>query len=270
MLKDITLGQYFPVESPVHHLDARTKLILSFAFIIVLFLAHGFWAYVLCAAGVIGVTLLSRIRFRMLLKSLKPIAFLAVFTALLNMLYTPGQILWEFWIFHITKEGLVTAVYMVVRIMLLVASTSLLTYTTSPVALTDAIENLFRPLSRIHLPVHEFAMMMTIALRFIPTLVEETDKIMSSQKARGADIDSGGLIHRIKALLPVLVPLFVSSFRRAYELATAMECRCYQGGAGRTRMKQLHMAAGDGVALFLFLLVLAALITLNFVCPAVL
>ena len=187
MLKDITLGQYFPVESPVHHLDARTKLILSFAFIIVLFLAHGFWAYVLCAAGVIGVTLLSRIRFRMLLKSLKPIAFLAVFTALLNMLYTPGQILWEFWIFHITKEGLVTAVYMVVRIMLLVASTSLLTYTTSPVALTDAIENLFRPLSRIHLPVHEFAMMMTIALRFIPTLIEETEKIMNAQKARGAD-----------------------------------------------------------------------------------
>ena len=173
MLKDITLGQYFPVESPVHHLDARTKLILSFAFIIVLFLAHGFWAYVLCAAGVIGVTLLSHIRFRMLLKSLKPIAFLAVFTALLNMLYTPGQILWEFWIFHITREGLETAVYMVVRIMLLVASTSLLTYTTSPVALTDAIENLFRPLSRIHLPVHEFAMMMTIALRFIPTLIEE-------------------------------------------------------------------------------------------------
>ena len=248
MLKDITLGQYFPVESPVHHLDARTKLILSFAFIIVLFLAHGFWAYVLCAAGVIGVTLLSHIRFRMLLKSLKPIAFLAVFTALLNMLYTPGQILWEFWIFHITKEGLATAVYMVVRIMLLVASTSLLTYTTSPVALTDAIENLFRPLSRIHLPVHEFAMMMTIALRFIPTLIEETEKIMNAQKARGADFESGNLLKRAKALVPVLVPLFVSAFRRADELSVAMECRLYRGGSGRTRLKELKMGKNDGAA----------------------
>ena len=259
MLKDITLGQYFPVESPVHHLDARTKLILSFAFIIVLFLAHGFWAYVLCAAGVIGVTLLSRIRFRMLLKSLKPIAFLAVFTALLNMLYTPGQILWEFWIFHITKEGLVTAVYMVVRIMLLVASTSLLTYTTSPVALTDAIENLFRPLSRIHLPVHEFAMMMTIALRFIPTLIEETDKIMNAQKARGAQLDSGNLRQRVKALIPVLIPLFISAFRRADELAMAMECRCYHGGEGRTRLKQLHMHRSDILIAVVAVLVFVAI-----------
>ena len=259
MLKDITLGQYFPVESPVHHLDARTKLILSFAFIIVLFLAHGFWAYVLCAAGVIGVTLLSRIRFRMLLKSLKPIAFLAVFTALLNMLYTPGQILWEFWIFHITKEGLVTAVYMVVRIMLLVASTSLLTYTTSPVALTDAIENLFRPLSRIHLPVHEFAMMMTIALRFIPILVEETDKIMKAQMARGADFESGNLMQRAKAMVPLLVPLFVSAFRRATDLAMAMEARCYRGGEGRTKMKPLHYETGDRAAYTLLAVYLAVM-----------
>ena len=267
MLKDITLGQYFPVESPVHHLDARTKLILSFAFIIVLFLAHGFWAYVLCAAGVIGVTLLSRIRFRMLLKSLKPIAFLAVFTALLNMLYTPGQILWEFWIFHITREGLETAVYMVVRIMLLVASTSLLTYTTSPVALTDAIENLFRPLSRIHLPVHEFAMMMTIALRFVPTLLEETDKIMAAQKARGADMESGGLVQRIRALVPVLIPLFISAFRRAYDLATAMESRCYHGGEGRTKMKSLHFGASDWGVLLGSVAVLGAFIALNLLLP---
>ncbi len=248
MLKDITLGQYFPVESPVHHLDARTKLILSFAFIIVLFLAHGFWAYVLCAAGVIGVTLLSRIRFRMLLKSLKPIAFLAVFTALLNMLYTPGQILWEFWIFHITKEGLVTAVYMVVRIMLLVASTSLLTYTTSPVALTDAIENLFRPLSRLHLPVHEFAMMMTIALRFIPILLEEANRIINAQSARGADFEEGRLWQRMRAMVSILVPLLVSATRRAYELANAMEARCYHGGEGRTKMKPLKYRAVDRIS----------------------
>ena len=248
MLKDITLGQYFPVESPVHHLDARTKLILSFAFIIVLFMAHGFWAYALCAAGVAGVTLLSRIRFRMLLKSLKPIVFLAAFTALLNMLYTPGQILWEFWIFHVTREGIETAVYMVVRIILLVASTSLLTYTTSPVALTDAIETLFRPLSRLHLPVHEFAMMMTIALRFIPTLIEETDKIMNAQKARGADFESGNLLRRAKALVPVLVPLFVSAFRRADELSVAMECRLYRGGSSRTRLKELKLGKNDGAA----------------------
>ena len=267
MLKDITLGQYFPVESPVHRLDARTKLILSFAFIIVLFLAHGFWAYVLCAAGVIGVTLLSRIRFRMLLKSLKPIAFLAVFTALLNMLYTPGQILWEFWIFHITKEGLVTAVYMVVRIMLLVASTSLLTYTTSPIVLTDGLERLMEPLNKLHVPVHEISMMMTIALRFIPTLIEETDKIMNAQKARGAQLDNGKMTERIKALVPVLVPLFISAFRRADELAMAMECRCYRGGDGRTRLKVLRCEKQDYIDLAVCIACFAVILASRLVFP---
>lgn len=248
MLKDITIGQYFPVESPVHHLDSRTKLVLSFSFIIFLFMAHGVVAYTLCAAAVVTVTLVAHINFKMLLKSMKPIAFLAVFTALLNLLYTPGNVLWQWWIFKITDQGIETAIYMVVRIILLIASTSLLTYTTSPVALTDAIETLFRPLAKLHLPVHEFAMMMTIALRFIPTLIEETEKIMNAQKARGADFESGNLIRRAKALVPVLVPLFVSAFRRADELSVAMECRLYRGGAGRTRLKQLKMGKNDVAA----------------------
>lgn len=248
MLKDITLGQYFPVESPVHQLDSRTKLILSFGFIVVLFLVHGPAAYLLCALAIGIVTAVSRIPFKMLLKSLKPIAFLAVFTAVLNLFYTPGQVLWQFWIFRITVEGLETAAYMAARIIMLVASTSLLTYTTSPVSLTDAIETLFRPLMKLHVPVHEFAMMMTIALRFIPTLIEETEKIMNAQKARGADFESGNLLQRAKALAPVLVPLFISAFRRADELSVAMECRLYRGGQGRTRMKQLKMGKGDAAA----------------------
>lgn len=245
MLKDITIGQYFPIESPVHHLDARTKMIITVAYVVFLFVTGGVASYLLCAAGIIAITLLSKIKFKMLLKSLKPILFLAIFTALLNMLYTPGEAIWSFWIFKITKEGIVTAAYMVTRIIMLISATSLMTYTTSPVALTDAIETLFKPLSKIHLPVHEFAMMMTIALRFIPTLIEETDKIMSAQKARGADFESGNLLKRAKALVPVLVPLFISSFRRADELSVAMECRLYHGGAGRTRLKKLKFGKSD-------------------------
>lgn len=254
MLKDITLGQYFPVDSPVHRLDARTKLLLSFAYIMVLFLIHGPAAYLLCALAVAGVTTLSRIPFKMLLKSLKPIAFLAVFTSVLNMLYTPGQILWQWHFLRITVEGLESAAYMASRIVMLVASTSLLTYSTSPVSLTDAIETLLRPLMKVRVPVHEFAMMMTIALRFIPTLIEETDKIMNAQKARGADFESGNLMCRAKALVPVLTPLFISAFRRADELSVAMECRLYRGGQGRTRMKQLKMGKNDGAAFALALL----------------
>ncbi len=267
MLKDITIGQYFPVESPVHHLDSRTKLMLSFAFIIFLFLAQGVAAYVLCAAGIAAVTLVSRIPFKMLLKSLKPIAFLAAFTALLNLLYTPGDVLWQWWIFKITSQGIERSIYMVVRIVMLIASTSLLTYTTSPVALTDAIETLFRPLNKIHLPVHEFAMMMTIALRFIPTLIEETEKIMNAQKARGADFESGNLLNRAKALVPVLVPLFVSAFRRADELSIAMECRLYRGGEGRTRLKQLKMGKNDGVAFAISILFFACVMIATRILP---
>ncbi len=254
MLKDITLGQYFPVDSPVHRLDSRTKLILSFSYLLILFLARGPAAYLLCALAVVGVTAVSRIPFRMLLKSLKPIAFLAVFTSVLNMLYTPGQVLWQWHFLRVTVEGLESAAYMASRIVMLVASTSLLTYCTSPVSLTDAIETLMRPLTKLRVPVHEFAMMMTIALRFIPTLIEETDKIMSAQKARGADFESGNLMRRAKALIPVLTPLFISAFRRADELSVAMECRLYRGGQGRTRMKQLKMGKNDGAAFALALL----------------
>lgn len=258
MLKDITLGQYFPIESPVHRLDPRTKLLLSFAYIIILFLVRGPAAYALCALTVVAVTAVSHIPFKMLLKSLKPIAFLAVFTSVLNMLYTPGQILWQWHFIRITIEGLESAAYMAARIVMLVASTSLLTYATSPVSLTDAIETLLRPLMKIQVPVHEFAMMMTIALRFIPTLIEETDKIMNAQKARGADFESGNLMRRAKALVPVLTPLFISAFRRADELSVAMECRLYRGGQGRTRMKRLKMGKNDGAA-FLLALLFAAL-----------
>ncbi len=271
MLNGITIGQYFPGKSVFHRMDPRIKLVLTFGYIIAIFIPQN-WAGLALAVAVLMISLLlSRLPLRLFVKGLKPILLIIAITSLLNIFYIQkGTMLAEWGIFHIYTGGLVTAAFIALRIVCLVIGSSLLTYTTTPTDLTDALERLLGPLKLLHVPVHELAMMMTIALRFIPTLVEETDKIMSAQKARGADMDSGGLIHRIKALLPVLVPLFVSSFRRAYELATAMECRCYQGGAGRTRMKQLHMAAGDGVALFLFLLVLAALITLNFVCPAVL
>lgn len=248
MLKDITIGQYFPMESPVHHLDARTKLLLCMAFIVILFTSSGIFAYALCAAGICAITLISKIKFRMLLKSLKPIIFLAIFTAALNMLYTPGDIIWQFWIFKVTTQGIRTAIYMVTRIIMLISATSLMTYTTSPMALTDAIETLLRPLSKMKMPVHEFAMMMTIALRFIPTLIEECDKIMSAQKARGADFESGNIIRRAKALVPVLVPLFISSFRRADELSVAMESRLYHGGEGRTKLKKLKFCLRDAAA----------------------
>ena len=190
-----------------------------------------------------------------------------IFTAVLNMLFVDGEVLWQWWIIKITREGIHTAVFMAVRIVCLIAGTSLLTYTTSPIALTDGIERLMNPLKRFHFPVHELAMMMTIALRFIPTLIEETDKIMSAQKARGADLETGGLMQRARALIPILIPLFVSSFRRADELALAMECRCYRGGEGRTRMKQLHMGPGDFVACGIILACIAGVIALNLLLP---
>lgn len=271
MLNGITIGQYFPGRSVFHRMDPRIKLVLTFGYIIAIFIPQN-WAGLALAIAVLAISLLlSRLPLKLFVKGLKPILLIITITSLLNIFYIQkGTLLVEWGFFHIYTGGLVTAAFIALRIICLVIGSSLLTYTTTPTDLTDALERLLGPLKVLHVPVHELAMMMTIALRFIPTLVEETDKIMSAQKARGADMDSGGLIHRIKALLPVLVPLFVSSFRRAYELATAMECRCYRGGAGRTRMKQLHMAAGDGVALLLFGLVLAALIILNFVCPAVL
>ena len=234
MLKDITLGQYFPGNTPVHRLDPRTKLLMVIVYIVALFLAKWWVSYGLMLAFLITVVAISRIRPKALFKGLKPLLIIMIFTALLNLFYTDGEVLAQFWIFRITREGIVQATFLVLRIMMLVAGTFLLTYTTSPIALTDGLESLLSPLKKLHFPVHELAMMMSIALRFIPTLIEETDKIISAQKARGADFETGNIFRRAKALIPILVPLFVSAFRRADELATAMECRCYHGGEGRT------------------------------------
>ena len=244
-LRDITLGQYFPGESPIHRLDPRAKLVAMICYIVALFLGKWFVSYALLLLILAAVVKVSTVKPRALVRGLKPVVFILVFTAVLNIFYTPGQALVSFWIFTITKEGLLHAFFMVVRIVMLITCTFLLTYTTSPLALTDGLESLLGPLKKLRVPVHELSMMMSIALRFIPTLIEETDKIMSAQKARGADFDSGKLIQRAKALIPLLVPLFISAFRRADELATAMECRCYHGGEGRTRMKQLHWRPGD-------------------------
>ena len=253
-LKDITLGQYFPGSSPVHRLDPRTKLIAVALYIVALFLANWFVTYAVMFAVLAGSIALSKVPVKSIVHGLKPVLFIVIFTAVLNLFYTPGDtVLAQLWVFTITLEGVFRAFFMVVRIMMLISGTFLLTYTTSPILLTDGLESLLGPLKKIRVPVHELAMMMSIALRFIPTLIEETDKIMSAQRARGADFESGNLIQRAKALLPLLVPLFISAFRRADELATAMECRCYHGGEGRTRLRQLKYKAADYVALFLFL-----------------
>lgn len=245
MLKDITLGQYFPGNTPVHRLDPRTKLLMVIVYIVALFLAKWWVSYGLMLAFLITVVAISRIRPKALFKGLKPLLIIMIFTALLNLFYTDGEVLAQFWIFRITREGIVQATFLVLRIMMLVAGTFLLTYTTSPIALTDGLESLLSPLKKLHFPVHELAMMMSIALRFIPTLIEETDKIISAQKARGADFETGNIFRRAKALIPILVPLFVSAFRRADELATAMECRCYHGGEGRTALHVLRFRPAD-------------------------
>ncbi len=266
MLKDITLGQYFPGNTPVHRLDPRTKLILVIVYITALFLAKSFGGYALVACFLGFVMALSRIRPKTALRGIKPLMFIIIFTGILNIFYTKGTeetLLLDWWIFTVYREGLINAAFMVLRIFLLIAGTFLLTYTTSPIALTDGLEKLLSPLKKIHLPVHELAMMMGIALRFIPTLIEETDKIMSAQKARGADFETGSILRRAKALVPILVPLFVSSFRRADELAVAMECRCYQGGKGRTRMNQLRYRLADAAAFCIGGALLAGVITLR-------
>ena len=256
MLKDITLGQYFPGDTPVHRLDPRTKLILLVVYIIALFQAKTWGAYLLLIVVTAVCMAVSHISPKNIFKGLKPMLFVITLTALLNLFYTEGTPVREGWI--ITWEGIDRAVKMMLRITLLITGTFLLTYTTSPMALTDGLELLLKPLKKLKVPVHEMTLMMSMALRFIPTLIEETDKIMSAQKARGADFETGNLIQRAKALLPILVPLFVSSFRRADELAVAMESRCYHGGEGRTRMTQLKYGKNDYFALFLGLLLLAA------------
>lgn len=264
MLKDITLGQYFPGKTVVHRLDPRTKLLMTVLYIVALFVAQGWIAYGIVFAFLVMSIALSRIRPKAVLRGLKPVVIVVIFTAVLNLFYTGGEhVLVRFWGLTITWEGIQAALFMGTRIMMLITGTFLLTYTTSPIALTDGLESLLNPLKKIRLPVHELTMIMCIALRFIPTLIEETDKIMSAQKARGADFESGNLLQRAKALVPILVPLFISAFRRADELATAMECRCYQGGNGRTKLKVLKFAPRDGAALILGAALVAAMILLK-------
>ena len=261
MLKDITLGQYFPGNSVIHHLDPRTKLIMLVVYIVALFLATSWVSYALMAAFLLIVIKISTIPPKSIVKGMKPLVLILVFTGVLNIFFTAceGEPLVDFWVITIYTEGIVRAFFMVIRILMLIAGTFLLTYTTSPISLTDGLESLMGPLKKIGVPVHELSMMMCIALRFIPTLIEETDKIMCAQKARGADFESGSLMDKAKALIPILVPLFISAFRRADELATAMECRCYQGGEGRTKMKLLRYRRWDyqtfGVGIILIIAV---------------
>ena len=262
-MRDITLGMYFPGDTVVHRLDPRTKLILSLLFIVCTLWAGNYFSYAFVLAVLALCIALSRIGPGALFRGLRPLVMIIIFTGILNLLYTGGTPLWSFWIFTITREGLRTALFNVLRILMLVSSTFLLTYTTAPIALTDGMELLLGGLRKIKVPVHELAMMMSIALSIIPSLVAETDKIMSAQKSRGASFDTGRLAERAKALLPILVPLFLSAFRRADELAIAMESRCYHGGEGRTRMKILAYKTSDVVALLGGFVVLIVVVTLS-------
>ncbi|MBE6598075.1 MAG: energy-coupling factor transporter transmembrane protein EcfT [Ruminococcaceae bacterium] len=257
MKQDIAFGQYCEGESPLHRLDPRIKIVITVLVIVTIFLAKSVSSFILLTAFTVGLVLLSGISPRIVLGSLKPLGFIIVFTAVINIFWMTGETpLFELGFIRIYPEGLINAALIILRIMLLLTATSMfLTYTTTPIALTDGLEQLLAPLKKLRVPVHEFSMMMTIALRFIPTLMEETEKIMNAQKARGADFTEGSLISRAKALIPILIPLFISSFRRADELATAMECRCYTGGEGRTRMNILRTTAKD----WLFTAAVAAL-----------
>lgn len=265
MISDITIGQYFPGNSLLHRLDPRTKILLTILYIVTVFLAKSITAFALLILFNLFLILISGIPFRVIWKSIKPLLFVIALTSIINVFWSSGEhLLLSFWIIHIYWEGIIYAFLMVVRIVsLLVGTCIILTYTTSPFALTDGIERLLAPLKVFHIHVHDFSMIMTIALRFIPTLISETDKIMNAQKARGADFANGSLLRRAKALIPVLIPLFISSFRHADELAVAMECRCYHGGEGRTRMTVRHMSAIDWVSLAAIVTVGAVLLLLN-------
>ena len=262
-LKDITLGQYFPGHTIFHRMDPRTKILLTVGYIAALFLCTNVPAYLLAIAVLAGAVAVSKVGVKAIVRGMRPVLVIVIITGVLNLFYTPGQEIWRLGFLRITVEGIWSAVFMILRIMLLITCTFLLTYTTSPILLTDGLEKLLSPLKALHVPVHELAMMMSIALRFIPTLIEETDKIMSAQKARGADFDTGNLVQKAKALVPLLVPLFISAFRRADELAVAMECRCYHGGEGRTRLRQLRFQSFDWIALVLAVLLIAAVVLLG-------
>ena len=269
MLRDITIGQHFPGNSLVHRFDPRLKILLTILYIVLLFAAANPLGLALSIAWLAVLYKMARIPVRMIVKSLKPIVPIILFTCVLNLFFVTGQgePLVQVWVLRIYAEGVRYAILMAVRVITLIAGTSLLTYTTSPIVLTDAIERLLAPFNKIHMPVHELAMMMTIALRFIPTLVEETDKIMNAQKARGAMLDSGTLKERMHAMIPILIPLFISAFRRADELAMAMECRCYHGGEGRTRLKVLKYTKQDAISCAVCVAVFAAIFTTRFFVP---
>lgn len=265
MLTDITLGQYLPGQSFVHKLDPRTKILLTIAYITALFFVNTLAGFAFCAL-LMGVVLkIAEIPLKFILKSIKPLWIFVVFTALINIFMTDGKEIFRVWVIKATWEGVYLAAIMSLRLVFLVMGTSVLTYTTSPIVLTDGIESLLAPFRKIKVPAHEIAMMMSIAIRFIPTIIEETDKLMKAQSARGADFESGNLIARAKAMVPILVPLFVSAFRRADELALAMECRCYHGGDNRTKMKQLQMQGRDGWTFLVFGAALALLIVMRYI-----
>ena len=273
MVRDITLGQYIPGRSLIHRLDPRVKITLTIAFIVFLFVASNFQGLLLMVILMFGVLLCSGVPLLQYAKSLKAILFIILFAGVLNLFYGTGRVVWRcpFWpVMQITDGGIGNAVFISIRIVCLILYSSVLTFTTTPTELTDALERIMKPLEALHVKVHEIAMMMTIALRFVPTLLEETDTIMNAQKARGADLESGNFMQRIRALIPILIPLFVSSFRRAYDLAMAMECRCYHGGKGRTKMKQLHMTKLDAAAILCSAVFCAAVVFCTATLPAAL
>lgn len=268
MVRDVAFGQYFPGKSIIHRLDSRAKLIMLVAYLVIIFCTFNYASLAIVTLFTVFFIAISGISPKFYFKSLKVIIFIVIITSILNLFYGTGDPLWQWGVLKVTLNGINRAIFVTVRIICLILSSSCLTFTTSPTELTDAIERLMKPLNKIHFPVHEIAMMMSLALRFVPTLLEETDKIMQAQKARGADMDSGNIIKRVKALIPILIPLFVSAFRRAYEIATAMECRCYQGGSGRTRMKSIHMSKRDVISFVSIGLVICGVILCNIFLPA--
>ena len=265
MIRDITLGQYYPGDSAVHRLDARTKIIATLLYIIELFVVNNFWGFLIAAAALFAVIAVSRVPLKFIFRGLTAVFLIIAFTFVLNLFMVEGRVLWHWKFLTITYEGVHRAFFMAVRLVLLIIGSSVMTLTTKPVELTDGLEKLLKPFSKIGLPSHEIALMMTIALRFIPTLMEETDKIIKAQQARGADFESGNLLQRAKSLIPILVPLFVSSFRIAQDLALAMEARCYRGGGGRTRMNEIKFRRGDAVAAVLMMLFLAVIIASRYI-----
>lgn len=248
MIRDITIGQYYPVNSVLHRLDPRVKLVSTMIYIVSLFVFDSALGYVVAGLFLAGSIVLSKVPFKFMVKGLKPIVMILLITLFFNLIFTPGEVLWSFWMVQITREGVALAAKMGIRLIFLIIGASIMTLTTTPNQLTDGLERLLRPLNKINIPVHDIAMMMSIALRFIPILLEETDKIMKAQMARGADFETGGLIKKVKNMVPLLVPLFISAFRRANDLAMAMEARCYHGGDGRTQMKPLHYKRRDYMA----------------------